>query len=63
MNIMRIILAIATLITALALAFGSAWFLAKDAPKLLIAATLMLTAVFGYFVGQDYIYFFGKKTK
>jgi len=58
---LRIILAVATLLTASG-AFGlGAWSLVTGKPLLLTIVGGMLAAGFGLFVYHDYQYFFGKK--
>lgn len=58
---LRIILAIATLLTALGALGLGVWSLVTGQPLLLTIVGGMLAAGFGVFVYHDYQYFFGKK--
>ncbi len=58
---LRIILAVATLLTALSMLGLCIWGLATGKPPLLSIVCGMLTAGFGIFVYHDYQYFFGNK--
>lgn len=60
-QVLRIMLAIATLLTTLGLAGMSVWSLATGKPALLSIVGVMLTVGFGFFVKHDYDYFFGQK--
>lgn len=61
-QVLRIILAIATLLTTLSMAAGCVWSFATGKPPLLGIVCGMLTVGFGFFVKHDYDYFFGKKS-
>lgn len=61
-QVMRIILAILTLLTTLGTASLSVWSLVTGKPVLLTIVGAMLTVGFGFFVKHDYDYFFGKKS-
>lgn len=58
---MRIVLAIATLLTMLAMAGTAIWSIAAGMPIILPIVTGLLTVGFGLFVYHDYQFFFGKK--
>lgn len=61
-QVLRIILAIATLLTTLGCAAGSVWSFATGKPALLGVTCALLTVGFSFFVKNDYNYFFGKKS-
>ncbi len=58
----RIILAIATLLTTLGCVGLAIWSFIAHTPVLLGITCLMLAFGFGIFVVKDYEYFFGKKS-
>ena len=60
MNISRVILGVATVATALACAGFGVWGFADGQPLLGVVGAA-LTIGFGFFVRNDYNYFFGKK--
>lgn len=57
---MRIALGIATLLTTLLLAFGTIWSFIISAPPVMGVACGLMTVGFGFFIYNDYKYFFGK---
>lgn len=59
---LRIVLAIATLLTTLCMLGLGIWSLVSGKPALLTIVCAMLSAGFGLFVYHDYQFFFGKKT-
>jgi hypothetical protein len=61
-QVLRIILAILTLLTTLAMAGGSVWSFATGKPALLGVVCGLLAVGFSFFVKNDYNYFFGKKS-
>lgn len=61
-KVLRIILAVATLATVLALTAGAVWSFATGKPLLLGVVCTMLAGGFGIFSYSDYKYFFGKKS-
>lgn len=56
----RLLLAVLTLLTLLALIFGAGWGLVFQVPIMFLVCTLMSLG-FGLFVYKDYKYYFGKK--
>lgn len=61
-NVLRIILAIATLLTVLGLVVGTVWSFVDKLPPLLGITCGLLAVGFSFFVKNDYQYFFGKKS-
>ncbi len=61
-KVMRVVLAVATLLTTLAVGAGAVWSFATGKPPLLGITCTLLTVGFSFFVKNDYNYFFGKKS-
>lgn len=61
-QVLRIVIAILTLLTTLALAGGFVWSLVAHMPPIMPVVTGLLTVGFGFFVKHDYDYFFGSKS-
>lgn len=60
--VLRIILAILTLLTTLSMVAGAVWSFVTGKPPLLGVVCGLLAVGFGFFVKNDYNYFFGKKS-
>lgn len=60
-NVLRIILAVATVLTTLAMVTGSVLSFVDGLPPLMGVTCGLLAVGFGFFVYHDYQYFFGKK--
>ncbi len=62
-RVLKIVLAIATLLTAVACLFGFVWSIAAAQPVILPIVFGVLLGMFGLFIRNDYYYFFGKKNE
>lgn len=60
-RVIKIVIAIATLATAITCLFGLVWSIAAGQPVILPVVFSSLLVAFGFFLRNDYFYFFGKK--
>ena len=60
-RIVKIITAVATLVTAVALLFGFGWSIVTGQKVILPVVFGALLVAWGFFLRNDYYYFFGKK--